>query len=172
MLLAPIVDARDAVETALDGAEHRCEEGALAFEHARHVAAKRHHDRGEDHEIDGDLNAAVEGHGAPLEFLRPQQRVGQVDEQYRGDDAGEPVVKDHDGLLQTVAGDSVGDRQREEAEADYEKDEIEHLALLQKRAGAEPSRGVVQRRPSARPNVVRAHVCFRDGAEVGFIRIS
>src|SRR5262249_21264063 len=60
-------------------------------------------------------------------------------------------VKDHDCLLQTVAGDSVGDRQREEAEAGYEKDEIEHLALLQKRAGAEPARGVAQRRPSARP---------------------
>ena len=63
MLLARLVDAGDPVEPALDGAEHRRQERPLAFEHARHVAAERHHERGEDHEIDGDLNPAVEGHG-------------------------------------------------------------------------------------------------------------
>ena len=63
MLLARLVDAGDPVKPALDGAKHRRQERALALEDLRHIAAKRHDERGEDHEVDRDLNPAVEGHG-------------------------------------------------------------------------------------------------------------
>ena len=66
MLLARLVDAGDSVKPALDGAEDRRQERPLALEHPRHEAAERNDERGEDHEIDGDLNPAVEGHDAPL----------------------------------------------------------------------------------------------------------
>jgi len=39
-------------------------------------------------------------------------------------------------LLETVAGVGVGNRQREEAEADGKQNEIEHMTLLQKQDGA------------------------------------
>ena len=52
-----------------------------------------------------------------LEFLRPEQGVGEVSEEAQRHDASEPIVEDHGCLLQTVAGVCVGDRQGEEAEA-------------------------------------------------------
>jgi hypothetical protein len=78
---------------------------------------------------------------AVLELLWPEQCVGEVDEQPGGDDAGEPVIEDHVCLLKTVAGVDVGNRQREEAKADSDQDEVEHGALLYKRTGAEPGKG-------------------------------
>ena len=44
MLLALLVDAADPVERDLDRAQDRRKEGALAVEHARHVAAEQRHD--------------------------------------------------------------------------------------------------------------------------------
>ena len=64
MLLARLVDAGDPVEPALDWAEYRRQERALALEHSRHETAERHDERGEDREIDRDLNPAIEGHGS------------------------------------------------------------------------------------------------------------
>jgi len=58
-----MVDATDAVEHGLDRSQHRREKRALAFEHARHEAAERNDERGEDHEIDRDLKPAIDGHG-------------------------------------------------------------------------------------------------------------
>ena len=70
MLLARLVDASNPVKPALDRAEHRRQERALALEHLRHIAAERHDERGEDHEINGDLNPTIEGHDAPLRISR------------------------------------------------------------------------------------------------------
>lgn len=61
-----------------------------------------------------------------LEFLGPEQGVGEVSEQPGGDDAGEPVVEDHGCLLQTVAGVSVSDRGYEETKAERDEDEVQH----------------------------------------------
>ena len=66
MLLARLVDSGEPVKPALDGAKDRRQERPLALEDPRHIAAKRHDERGEDREIDGDLNPTVEGHNAPL----------------------------------------------------------------------------------------------------------
>jgi len=66
----------------------------------------------------------------PLEFLGPEQRVSEVDEQRGGDDAGESIVEDHGCLLEPVAGVHVGDRRREEAEADSDQDKVQHFELL------------------------------------------
>ena len=60
------------------------------------------------------------------EFLWPQQGVGQVDEERRGHDAGEPIIEDHGCLLEPVAGVDVGDRPREEAETKCNQDEVQH----------------------------------------------
>ena len=120
MLLARLVDSGDSIKPALDWAEHRRKERSLALEHPRHETAERNNEGGEDREIDRDLNPAINGHGSLLELLGPEQRVGEVDEEAGGDDAGEPVIEDHGCLLEPVAGVDVGDRPREEAEADGE----------------------------------------------------
>ena len=75
MLLALLVDAADAVERGLDRAQHRRQEGALAVEDARHVAAERLHQRDDDGAVEQDLNPADEGHGGrassePLRIFR------------------------------------------------------------------------------------------------------
>ena len=99
MLLARLVDPGDSVKPALDGAEHRRQERPLALEHSCHETAERNDERGEDREIDRDLNPAINGHGSLLELLGPEQRVGEVDEEAGGHDAGEPIVEDHGCLL-------------------------------------------------------------------------
>ena len=66
VLLARLVDAADSVEHGLDRAQHRRQEGALAVEDARHVAAERLHQRDDDGAIEQDLDPADEGHGARL----------------------------------------------------------------------------------------------------------
>ncbi|MGY4546787.1 hypothetical protein ACVMDO_002216 [Bradyrhizobium sp. USDA 4513] len=48
VLLAPLVDAADPVDAALDRAQHGRQEGALAVEHAGHVPAERFDQRGND----------------------------------------------------------------------------------------------------------------------------
>ena len=58
MLLALLVDAADPVQRRLNRPKHRGQECALALEDARHVAAERHDERGENREIDRDLNPA------------------------------------------------------------------------------------------------------------------
>lgn len=63
----------------------------------------------------------------PLEFLGSEQSVGEVDEQPRGDDAGEPIIEDHGRYpLEPIAGVSVGDRGYEEAETESDQDEVQH----------------------------------------------
>jgi hypothetical protein len=63
-----------------------------------------------------------------LEFLRPQERVGEVGKEPCGHDASEPVVEDHGCLLEPVAGVDVGDRGRKEAKAKRNQNEVEHWA--------------------------------------------
>ena len=63
VLLARLVDAAGPVERGLDRPQHRRQEGALAVEHARHVAAERLHQRDDDRAIEQDLNPADDGHG-------------------------------------------------------------------------------------------------------------
>jgi hypothetical protein len=51
-----------------------------------------------------------------LELLGPDERVGEVDEQPRHHQTGEPIIEDHGWPpLEPVAGISVGDRGYEEA---------------------------------------------------------
>jgi hypothetical protein len=63
MLLASLVDAGDPVKAALDGAQHRREEGGFAVEHARHVPAERLYERDNDGAVQKNLNPANGGHG-------------------------------------------------------------------------------------------------------------
>ena len=62
MLLALFVDAAEPVEACLDRAQDRREKRALAVEHARHVGAERHHERGHEGAEEQNLNPADDGH--------------------------------------------------------------------------------------------------------------
>ena len=62
VLLALFVDAAEPVEPRLDRTQDRREECALAVEHARHVAAERHHERDDDGAEQQNLNPADDGH--------------------------------------------------------------------------------------------------------------
>lgn len=66
------------------------------------------------------------------EPLWREQRVDQVHEDPSSHDAGEPIVEDHDCLLETIAGDGVADRQREEAKPKAKQDEVQHADAPQK----------------------------------------
>ena len=63
VLLALFVDAAEPVEASLDRTQDRREECALAVEHARHIGAERHHERGDDGAEEQNLNPADDGHG-------------------------------------------------------------------------------------------------------------
>ena len=63
MLLAPVVDAANPVKTCFDGSQDRREEGALAVEDTRHIAAERHHESDNDGAVEQNLNPADDGHG-------------------------------------------------------------------------------------------------------------
>ena len=63
----------------------------------------------------------------PLELLWLEQRVGQVDEQSRRDEAGERIIEDHDdSLSKLVAGVNVCDRCREQGETNRQHDNVHH----------------------------------------------
>lgn len=47
-----------------------------------------------------------------------QQRVGEIDQQPHGHEGGERIVDGHGAPSETVAGDGVTERQREQDEAD------------------------------------------------------
>jgi hypothetical protein len=80
------------------------------------------------------------------EPLRPQQCVGQVKQQSRGDEAGEGIVEDHGRVpsmriravharepreeLKSLAGVGVADSEREEAEPKDQHDNVQHGILL------------------------------------------
>jgi hypothetical protein len=67
----------------------------------------------------------------PLELLRPQQSVGEVDHEPHGDEGGERIIEDHGRTpLKLVAGDRVAHRQRKEAEPDGQHDDVQHGGLL------------------------------------------
>ena len=69
---------------------------------------------------------------ASLELFRPKQRVGEVEEEPGGHDAGEPIVEDHDGSpLEPVAGVGVADRGCEKAKTESNQDEVQHASALQ-----------------------------------------
>ena len=82
-----------------------------------------------------------------LEFLRSEERVGEIGKEPGGHDAGEPIIEQHCCLLQSVAGVCVSDGSREEAKAKGKQDEVEHWVLLRERTPAELDiRLVAQRR--------------------------
>ena len=70
VLLARRVDAAIAVEQRLDRLQHRRQEGALAVEDARHVAAERLHQGDDDSAVEEDLDPADEGHGGAFRTAR------------------------------------------------------------------------------------------------------
>jgi len=51
------------IQSRFDRPQDRGEKRALTVEHARHVAAERHHQRGDDRAIEQDLNPTDDGHG-------------------------------------------------------------------------------------------------------------
>jgi hypothetical protein len=53
-----------------------------------------------------------------LEFLGPEQGVGEVGEEAQSHDASEPIVEDHGTLLESVAGVGVSDRSCEEGKTE------------------------------------------------------
>ena len=63
-----------------------------------------------------------------LEAFRPDQRVNQVDEQARDNDAGERIVDAHSPLLKFVAGDGIEDREREGPGSDRDQNDVQHGA--------------------------------------------
>ena len=66
-----------------------------------------------------------------LEFLGPKQGVGEVDEQPRRHDAGEPIVEDHGRCpLKPVAGVRVSNRSDEEAKTESDQDDVQHAMFL------------------------------------------
>ena len=54
-LLLGLVDARNGIKDALDGAQDRRQDGALAREDARHVASERLRERDDDRAVEHDL---------------------------------------------------------------------------------------------------------------------
>ncbi len=63
VLLAPFIDAAHPIKRRFDRPQDRRKERALAVEHARHVAAERNHQRGDDRAVEQNLNPADDGHG-------------------------------------------------------------------------------------------------------------
>jgi hypothetical protein len=65
-----------------------------------------------------------------LEFLRPEQSVGEVGEKPHRHETGEPMVEDH-GVppLKPVAGDRVANRQHEKAEPKSKQHQVQHLVF-------------------------------------------
>jgi hypothetical protein len=88
MLLASVVNARPAIEKHLNWPQYWRQPSLSAFKDRGHVAAERDSQRGENREIECDLNPAVDGHGETSEALGPQQRIGEIDQQPRGHDPG------------------------------------------------------------------------------------
>jgi hypothetical protein len=72
------------------------EERALARENAGHIGAEHRRDGDDDGAINQNLDPADNGHGrCPLEPLGLEQRVNQVDEQPRGNEAGQRIIENH-----------------------------------------------------------------------------
>jgi len=68
---------------------------------------------------------------ASSEAFRPQQRVGQVEQQAERDEAGERIIEGHGSApLQAFAGIGVTDACDEEAEDERQHDYIEHGMFL------------------------------------------
>ena len=59
-----------------------------------------------------------------LEFLRPEEGVGEVGEEAQSHDASEPIVEDHGSLLEPVAGVSVSNSGNEETKTQRDEDEV------------------------------------------------
>jgi hypothetical protein len=97
------------------------------------------------------------------EPLGPQQGVGQVKQQARGDETGEGIIEDHDPLpLKPFAGIGVADRRREKAEAEDQHEDVQHGMLLCVARGIAfppPGRGATRR------------IDFRDGSNANVIGI-
>ena len=70
--LVRFINAGNAVKQALDGPQHRIEEGALPGEHARHEDAERFRDREDQSQEYENLQPAIDGHFRALrsELLR------------------------------------------------------------------------------------------------------
>ena len=65
------------------------------------------------------------------ETFRPQQRVGQVEQQAERDDAGERVIEDHGyAPLQAFAGIGIANARHNEAEAERQHDNVHHGMFL------------------------------------------
>jgi hypothetical protein len=74
------------------------------------------------------LDPADDGHGRrPSEQFRFEQRVDQINEQSRGHERSERIVKDHDPISSELfAGVNIGDRQREEADRERHHHDVHH----------------------------------------------
>jgi hypothetical protein len=65
------------------------------------------------------------------ETFRPQQRVGQVEQQTQRNEAGERVIEDHGTApLQAFAGIGIADARHDEAEAERQHDNVHHGMFL------------------------------------------
>ena len=74
------------------------------------------------------------------ETFRPQQRVGQVEQQAERNEAGERVIEDHGyAPLQAFAGIGIANARHNEAEAERQHDNVHHGMFL-----CDPSREAEQ----------------------------
>ncbi len=126
-LLALRIDAAQAVEQALEWAQHRRQKSTLAGEDARHVTAERLHEQDDDHAIERDLKPTVEGHRrCSSEAFGTQQRVDEITQQAERHCGAQDVFEQHGSLLQAVAGVGVGDGQREAGAAGGDQYDVVH----------------------------------------------
>jgi hypothetical protein len=91
-------------------------EGALAFEHTRHVTAQRLGADENQPQKDRDLQNPNASHKVSLELLRTKQRVDQVDKQPQRRDSSDDVV--HKFPLELVAGLGEDPAEKQKSTAD------------------------------------------------------
>jgi hypothetical protein len=72
MLLVLVVNAAKPIQNDFHRSKHWRKQRALAVEDARHVAAERHHQRGNDCAKQDDLKPAGKRHDAPLRTARAE----------------------------------------------------------------------------------------------------
>ncbi len=129
MLLLRRIDTGEAVDAALQPAERRRQQRALAAEHAGKIAAQRLGDCDDDHAIERDLNPAIDRHGNILEALGTHERVNEIGENEESHESAEGVVECHLPLLQPVADQRVERADDEKGDSGGNKYSVEHGAL-------------------------------------------
>jgi len=101
----------------------------LSFEQLCHEGAQRLRADKDQSEEDRDLQNSNASHNFPLELLRTEKRVDQVNKQPQRRDPGNDIVHDSF-LLQLVAGPSEGPADKQKQASNRDVKQIKHMRLL------------------------------------------